>query len=334
MSSKPLITLIVPVFSEETVAAEFHRRASAVLDGLAARYDGEILFVDDGSRDRTLEILRGIAARDARVRVISFSRNFGHQFAITAGLDHAWGDAAVVIDGDLQDPPEVVPEMVAAWEAGSKVVYGVREKRKGENPFKLVTAKLFYRLIRLIGDTDMPLDAGDFRLLDRQVIAALRSLREENRYIRGLVSWAGFPQSGVRYARDRRYAGKTKFTLKKMVRFAFDGLLSFSDKPLKITSAVGFLITTASFLMGLRIVINKIRFPDTLVSGWTSLILTVLFMGGIQLLSLGILGLYLGRQYREVKRRPLYVVADAFGFAAGMGPRAEARPDAAKNTRP
>jgi dolichol-phosphate mannosyltransferase len=219
--------------------------------------------------------------------------------------------------------------MVAAWEAGAKVVYGVREKRKGENPFKLVTAKLFYRLIRLIGDTDMPLDAGDFRLLDRKVVTALRSLREENRYIRGLVSWAGFPQTGVGYTRDRRYAGRTKFTLKKMVRFAVDGLLSFSDKPLKITSAVGFLITTVSFLMGLRIVINKIRFPGTLVSGWTSLILTVLFMGGIQLISLGILGLYLGRQYREVKRRPLYVVADAFGFAPGKGPLAEARPEGA-----
>jgi polyisoprenyl-phosphate glycosyltransferase len=168
----------------------------------------------------------------------------------------------------------------------------------------------------------MPVDAGDFRLLDRQVVAALRTLREENRYIRGLVSWAGFPQSGVKYARDRRYAGKTKYNLKKMVRFAFDGLLSFSDKPLKITSAVGFLITTVSFLMGLRIVIDKIRFPGTLVSGWTSLILTVLFMGGIQLLSLGILGLYLGRQYREVKRRPLYVVAEAVGFAPGRGPQA------------
>jgi len=322
MSSKPIVSFVVPVFSEETVVAEFHRRAAAVLDGLAGRYDGEIIFVDDGSRDKTLEILRGIAARDARVRVISFSRNFGHQFAITAGLDHAWGAAAVVIDGDLQDPPEIVPRMIAAWEAGSKVVYGVREKRKGENPFKLATAKVFYRLIRWIGDTDMPVDAGDFRLLDRQVVAALRTLREENRYIRGLVSWAGFPQSGVKYARDRRYAGKTKYNLKKMVRFAFDGLLSFSDKPLKITSAVGFLITTVSFLMGLRIVIDKIRFPGTLVSGWTSLILTVLFMGGIQLLSLGILGLYLGRQYREVKRRPLYVVAEAVGFAPGRGPQA------------
>jgi glycosyltransferase involved in cell wall biosynthesis len=326
MSPKPLLSIIVPVFSEEGIVPEFYHRTKAVADGLADRYDHEIIFVDDGSRDRTLEILKEIGARDSRVKVISFSRNFGHQFAITAGLDNAWGEAAVVIDGDLQDPPEVIRDMVAKWEAGFKVVYGVREKRKGENPLKLVTAKLFYRLIRWIGDTDMPLDAGDFRLLDRKVVATLRSLREENRYIRGLVSWAGFPQAGVKYARDRRYAGKTKFTLKKMVRFAFDGLLSFSDKPLKITSAVGFLITTVSFLMGLRIVVNKIRFPATLVSGWTSLILTVLFMGGIQLISLGILGLYLGRQYREVKKRPLYVVAATVGFEAGQDPLGEGRP--------
>ena len=323
MSPKPLLSIVIPVFSEEKIVPEFYRRTKAVADGLADRYDHEIIFVDDGSRDRTLDILRELGARDPRIKVISFSRNFGHQFAITAGLDNAWGEAAVVIDGDLQDPPEIIREMVAKWEAGSKVVYGVREKRKGENPLKRITAKLFYRLIRLIGDTDMPLDAGDFRLLDRKVVETLRSIREENRYIRGLVSWAGFPQAGVPYTRDRRYAGRTKFTLKKMVQFAFDGLLSFSDKPLKITSFVGFLITTVSFLMGLRIIINKIRFPETLVSGWTSLILTVLFMGGIQLISLGILGLYLGRQYREVKKRPLYVVAATVGFEAGKDPRSE-----------
>ena len=323
MSAKPLLSIVVPVFSEEKIVPEFYHRTKAVADGLADRYDHEIIFVDDGSRDRTLDILRELGASDPRIKVISFSRNFGHQFAITAGLDNAWGDAAVVIDGDLQDPPEIIREMVAKWEAGSKVVYGVREKRKGENPLKRATAKLFYRLIRLIGDTDMPLDAGDFRLLDRKVVETLRSIREENRYIRGLVSWAGFPQTGVAYTRDRRYAGRTKFTLKKMVRFAFDGLLSFSDKPLKITSFVGFLITTVSFLMGLRIIINKIRFPETLVSGWTSLILTVLFMGGIQLISLGILGLYLGRQYREVKKRPLYVIADTIGFEDGKDPRRE-----------
>jgi len=322
MSDKPLplLSIVVPVFSEEKIVPEFYQRTNAVAAALAGRYDHEFIFIDDGSRDRTLDVLRGLAAADSRVKIISLSRNFGHQFALTAGLDYAGGDAVIVIDGDLQDPPEVIPEMVAKWEAGAKVVYGVREKRKGENPFKILTAKIFYRLIRLIGDTDMPLDAGDFRLLDRKVVATLRTIREENRYIRGLVSWAGFPQAGVHYTRDRRYAGKTKYTLKKMLRFAFDGLLSFSDKPLKITSFVGFLITTVSFIMGLRIIINKIRFPETLVSGWTSLILTVLFMGGIQLISLGILGLYLGRQYREVKKRPLYVVAETIGLEGSKEP--------------
>ena len=322
MNQKPMLSIVVPVFSEEKIIPEFYRRTKDVVSSLSDRYDHEFIFVDDGSRDATLDILRGLAASDPRVKIVSLSRNFGHQFALTAGLDYAAGDAVVVIDGDLQDPPEVIPEMVARLEAGAKVVYGVRERRKGENPFKLITAKLFYRFIRLIGDTDMPLDAGDFRLLDRKVVLTLRSLREENRYIRGLVSWAGFSQAGISYKRDRRYAGKTKFTLKKMMRFAFDGLLSFSDKPLKITSFLGFLITTASFLAGLRIIVNKIRFPSTLVSGWTSLILTVLFMGGIQLLSLGILGLYLGRQYREVKKRPLYVVAETFGFEKGKEPPA------------
>ena len=315
MSEKKLLSIVVPVFSEEKVILEFYRRMRDMLTGLGSRYDHELLFIDDGSRDGSLDLLKELSRNDPGVKVISFSRNFGHQFAITAGLDYARGDVLVIIDADLQDPPEVIPEMLLKWEEGNKVVFGVREKRKGENPFKLLTAKVFYRLIRLLSDTEMPLDAGDFRLLDRQVIDALRSIREENRYIRGLVSWTGFKQVGIPYRRDRRYAGKTKFTLKKMIRFAFDGILSFSDKPLKITAYLGFFITLVSFVMALRVLIDKIRYPTMLVSGWTSLILTVLFIGGIQMISLGILGLYLGRQYREVKSRPLYVIADTAGFA-------------------
>ncbi|MHB8055543.1 MAG: glycosyltransferase, partial [Candidatus Aminicenantales bacterium] len=211
----------------------------------------------------------------------------------------------------------VIPEMLRKWEEGAKVVFGIRKKRRGENPFKLITAKLFYRLIRILSDIQMPIDAGDFRLLDRRVVETLRNVREENRYLRGLVSWAGFTQVGIPYRRDRRFAGKTKFTLKKMVRFAFDGILSFSDKPLKLTAYFGFLITLISFIMALRVLIGKIRHPEMLVSGWTSLILAVLFIGGIQMISLGILGLYLGRQYREVKKRPLYVVAETTGFDDG-----------------
>ncbi|MDD8038558.1 MAG: glycosyltransferase family 2 protein [Acidobacteriota bacterium] len=329
MNPRKLVSVIVPVYSEEKIIPEFYRRTTSVLDKLAGRYDHEILFVDDGSRDGTAALLRDLCRNDPRVKAVFLSRNFGHQFAITAGLDHVRGDAAVIIDGDLQDPPEVIPEMINKWEEGNKVVFGIREKRRGENVFKLLTAKIFYRLIRLLSDIRIPVDAGDFRLLDRRVVLALRNVREENRYLRGLVSWTGFAQVGVSYRRDPRFAGKTKFTLKKMVRFAFDGILSFSDKPLKITAYIGFLITLASFLMAGRVLIGKIRHPEVLVSGWTSLILAVLFIGGIQMISLGILGLYLGRQYREVKKRPLYIVADTANLGedgAEAGSRDEAVP--------
>jgi glycosyltransferase involved in cell wall biosynthesis len=318
MGNKRLLSVVVPIYFEEKVVPEFYLRIKKVLLDLQPKIDHEIVFIDDGSRDRSLELLKGLSQKDRTIRIISFSRNFGHQFAITAGMDHASGDAVVIIDGDLQDPPEIIPKMVEKWEEGFKVVYGVREKRKGENPIKLLTAKLFYRLIKLLSDTELPLDAGDFRLLDRKVLDALKAIREENRYIRGLVSWAGFSHCGLSYKRDARYAGKTKFTLKKMVKFAFDGILSFSDRPLKITAYFGFLITVASFLVALRIAIGKILHPQILVSGWTSLILTVLFIGGIQLISLGILGLYVGRQYREVKRRPLYIISEKMGFAEGQ----------------
>jgi polyisoprenyl-phosphate glycosyltransferase len=314
MPTEPCISLVVPIYFEEETIPEFYVRAKGVLKGLDPKYGHEIVFINDGSRDGSLNLLRDLSRRDSCVRVVSLSRNFGHQYAITAGIDCARGDLVIIIDGDLQDPPEVIPAMIIKWEEGHKVVYGVREKRWGENPLKLLTATVFYRLIKLLSETDMPLDAGDFRLLDRKVIDTLKSMREENRYIRGLVSWTGFPQIGIPYERDRRYAGKTKFTLKKMIKFAIDGILSFSDRPLKITAYLGFLITTATFLLALRIFINKIRFPAVPVSGWTSLILTVLFIGGIQLVSLGILGLYLGRQYREVKNRPLYVIAEKLGF--------------------
>jgi polyisoprenyl-phosphate glycosyltransferase len=320
MSTELTISLVIPIYCEEDIITEFYKRAKAVMASLRPRYDHEFLFVNDGSDDRSLELLKDLSAKDPRVKVISLSRNFGHQFAITAGMDHALGDAVVVIDGDLQDPPEVIPQMVSKWVEGFKVVYGVREKRKGENLFKLATAKIFYRLLRLLSETEIPVDAGDFRLLDRMVVDALKSIREENRYLRGLVRWTGFRQTGLPYRRDPRFAGKTKFTVRKMIKFAVDGVLSFSDKPLKITSYFGFLITLLSFAMGLRIIIGKIRYPQIAVSGWTSMILAVLFIGGIQLISLGILGLYLGRQYREVKKRPLYIIADTFGFKNDIKP--------------
>jgi len=315
-----LLSIIVPIYNEESVIREFHTRLQGALSSLAHIIGSEIIFVDDGSKDTSLALLQELGKTMKNIRIISFSRNFGHQFAITAGLDKARGDAVVIIDGDLQDPPEVIPEMLKKWQAGYKIVYGVRDKRKGERFFKLLTAKLFYRLIKTLSDTDMPVDAGDFRLLDKKVVATLRGIREENRYLRGLISWTGFSQYGLPYQRDRRYAGKTKFTFRKMIKFAFDGILSFSDKPLKITSYLGFLFTLISFIIGLRIIIGKIQDPQVAVSGWTSMILAVLFIGGIQLISLGILGLYLGREYREVKKRPLYVIADTFGFEDGKKP--------------
>ena len=314
MSTESTISLVIPIYCEEDIIPEFYKRTKAVMSALRPRYDHEFLFVNDGSGDRSLELLRELSRKDRQVKIISFSRNFGHQFAITAGLDKARGDAAIVIDGDLQDPPEIIPEMLNKWREGYKIVYGVRARRKGEGLFKLLTAKLFYRLMKTLSDTDIPVDAGDFRLLDKKVVETLRGIREENRYLRGLISWTGFSQYGLPYQRDRRYAGKTKFTFRKMIKFAFDGILSFSDKPLKITSYLGFLFTLVSFIVGLRIIIGKIRDPQVAVSGWTSMILAVLFIGGIQLISLGILGLYLGRQYREVKKRPLYVIAETFGF--------------------
>ena len=314
MPTRRLLSLIVPIFSEESTIPEFYQRVKTVLTALFPKYRHEIVFVNDGSTDRSLDCLRNLSEHDSSSRVISLSRNFGHQFAITAGLDNASGDAAIIIDGDLQDPPELIPELVRQWELGYKVVYGIRNTRRGESVFKRLTAKAFYRFIRSISDTDLPVDAGDFRLLDRDVILALRIMREENRYIRGLVSWSGFRQIGVLYDRDRRFSGKTKIDIRKMIKFAVDATLSFSDRPLRLTAYLGFLVTTSAFVMAARILVQKLRFPGAPISGWTSLILAIIFMGGIQLISLGVLGLYLGRQYREIKKRPLYIVAEMIGF--------------------
>lgn len=309
----PLLSVVVPIYFEEQLIDEFHSRMKKVLVSLEPQYRHELIFVNDGSTDRSLELLKGICQRDNNVRVIDFSRNFGHQIAITAGTDYATGDAVVVIDGDLQDPPEVIPQMVAKWEEGYKVVYGVRSKRKGETAFKLLTASIFYRLMGKLSDIKLPLDAGDFRLMDRIVVDALGQIHEENRYIRGLITWIGFPQYGLAYERDIRYAGETKFTIKKMLKFAFDGITSFSDKPLHLSSQLGMLITVASFLSVIWVIISKLLYPQSSIPGWTSLLVVVLFLGGVQLISIGILGQYIGRIYRETKRRPLYIVAQRFG---------------------
>jgi dolichol-phosphate mannosyltransferase len=316
-ASPRIVSLVVPVYCEEEVLDEFYRRAKAALVALPAGYGHELVFVNDGSTDRSLAILRGLAERDPCVRILDLSRNFGHQKAITAGIDHAAGDAVVVIDADLQDPPEVVRAMVQAWAEGSKVVYGVRRSRLGESAFKRVTASLFYRLIAQLADVRLAGDSGDFRLLDRAVVDVLKGMREDSRYVRGLVSWVGFSQRALPYEREARYAGSTKYPLRKMLRFATDAITSFSERPLRIATGIGMLITIGALALAAWVVVGKLLAPERSVQGWTSVIVAVLFLGGVQLLSIGVLGEYIGRVYRETKDRPLYVVADRYGF----GPR-------------
>lgn len=313
-SGLPLLSVVVPIYFEQETIPEFYARTKAVLDGLKGQVDHELIYVNDGSTDKSLEMLTALAAADKNVKIINFSRNFGHQIAITAGIDAAKGDAVVVIDGDLQDPPETIVEMLAKWREGYKVVYGKRKSRKGENAAKLFTAYIYYRLINMLSDVDLPLDSGDFRLMDRLVVDALKTINEENRYIRGIISWIGFPQTGVEYERDARYAGVTKYNYSKMFKFAFDGITSFSSKPLRLSSKFGFLITFFSFLLILWQVAVKILYPETSSSGWTSIIVLILFLGGVQLISIGILGEYIGRIYAEVKKRPLYIISDKHGL--------------------
>lgn len=325
-SEKKLISVVAPIYFEEALIKEFYRRLKAVLSDLKDEFNHEMIFVNDGSKDRSLEELQTLRDQDDTVKIISFSRNFGHQLAITAGVDFAGGDVVVVIDADLQDPPEVIKEMIAKWREGYKVVYGQRMKREGENPFKLITAKLFYRLINKLSDIDLPLDTGDFRLMDRKVVLAYRQMREENRYIRGMVTWVGFNQCALSYKRDARYAGETKYTLRKMFAFALNGLTSFSEKPLRISSYLGFCVTAISCLLIVYLILGKFINPKLVVQGWTSTLLIIIFFGGVQLLTVGILGEYIGRIYREVKKRPLYVVEDAFGFDSTEGLETESSP--------
>ncbi|MFZ7127485.1 MAG: glycosyltransferase family 2 protein [Desulfobacterales bacterium] len=302
-----MISVVVPVYNEATNIHEVHRRCTQAMQAVGAY---ELVFVNDGSRDHTLEMLREIAARDPRVLVISFSRNFGHQIAVTAGLDHARGDAVVVIDGDLQDPPELIPDMVAKWKEGYQVVYARRRRRKGEGLFKKITAFAFYRVMRAMTATDIPVDAGDFRLIDRAVVDVLKNMRERSRFIRGMVSWAGFRQVGIEFERDPRHSGETKYPLPKMIRFALNGIFSFSDKPLKIASYIGLISSLVGMLMILWGLYSKLFHPETTITGWASVFVAVLFIGGIQLFTIGIIGEYISRIYDESKARPLYVVGE------------------------
>lgn len=308
---RPVFSIVAPVYNEQELVGEFCRRAIAVMEPLGEPF--EIVLINDGSRDRSPEIMRELHAQDSRIKVINFSRNFGHQLAITAGIDYADGDAVVVIDSDLQDPPEVIPQLIEQWQQGYQVVFAVRAEREGETAFKRATASMFYRLIRRITNVDIPVDTGDFRLMDRKVVKALSQMREQKRFMRGLSVWVGFKQTGVAYKRDARKAGETKYPLKKMLKFAMDGITAFSYVPLQVATYFGFAVALLGVLGILVVIAVRLMAGQQLVGQATTLV-TVLFMGGVQLIFLGIIGEYLGRIYDEVKRRPLYIVAEELGF--------------------
>jgi dolichol-phosphate mannosyltransferase len=307
-----LLSVVVPCFNEQEVLPDTNRRLIAVLERLPLRF--EIIYVDDGSADMTAGILRELTTRDGRVRIVRLSRNFGHQMAITAGLEYASGDAVVIIDADLQDPPEVIRDFIEKWIEGYEIAYGVRAEREGETAFKLWTAKLFYRVISHLSNTEIPLDTGDFRLMDRRVVDALLSMPERDRFVRGMVSWLGFSQVAVPYRRAARFAGTTKYPLRKMLKFATDGIASFSIVPLRLAAWLGFFVSGLSVCGIMVVILERYLGVLGLVRGWSSTVIAILFMSGVQLLCLGIIGEYVGRIYGETKRRPLYIVRERIGF--------------------
>jgi glycosyltransferase involved in cell wall biosynthesis len=311
---RPLVSIIAPVYNEEQVLPELYKRVTGVLDGTDIPF--ELVLVNDGSSDGSLRIMRELHDQDPRVKVLNFSRNFGHQVAITAGSDYARGEAVIIIDADLQDPPELILELLDRWRDGYEVVYAVRSEREGETWFKEFTASAFYRLINRITNVPIPVDTGDFRLMDRRVVDAVRGMREQHRFMRGLSTWVGFDQTGVEYVRRARYAGETKYPFRKMLKFAMDAITSFSYLPLQMATYFGFFIAALSLVgivatIGLRLFVHGSTTP---LSGQATTLVAVLFLGGVQLIFLGIIGEYLGRIYDEVKDRPLYIIAEALGF--------------------
>lgn len=297
-----LLSVVAPVFDEEELIGAFHERTCAALEGVPF----ELVLVDDGSSDATPRLLAEIAARDPRVRVVGLSRNFGHQTALTAGLDHARGDAVVMMDADLQDPPELIPQMLEHWRAGTDVVYAVRRRREGETRFKLATARWFYKLFDALADVPLEPDSGDFRLLDRAPLDALLSMRERNRFLRGMTVWIGYTQTAVPYERDARTAGETKYTLRRMMSFSLDAISSFSHRPLQLATLVGFLCAAVAFV-AIPVVV-ALRIAGSYLPGFGTVTIAVLLLGGMQLMAIGLIGEYVGRIYDEVKRRPLYLV--------------------------
>ena len=301
------ISVVVPMYYEEEVANECYNRTKKTLNTLE-NYEYEIIFVNDGSKDQTLPILENIAKNDNNVKILSFSRNFGHQAAVTAGLKYTTGDVVAIMDADLQDPPEVIAEMIKLWEQGNEVIYAKRKSREGESKFKLFTAKMFYKVLNGLSDVEIPKDTGDFRLADRKVIDVINSLPEHNKFLRGLFSWVGFKQIPLEYERKERFAGKTKYPLKKMLKLASDGITSFSTKPLKILGALGLISVIASIIILIYALISYIFNLNQLTAGWTSIMVTVTFLGGMQLLSIWLISEYIGKIYDESKGRPEYII--------------------------
>lgn len=301
------VSVVIPMYYEEDVAQECYNRVVKVLKSIKD-YEYEIIFVNDGSKDKTLEILENIARKDSNVKIISFSRNFGHQAAVTAGIKYVTGDAIVIIDADLQDPPELIPEMLKLWEQGNEVIYGKRKTRKGESKFKLLTAKMFYKTINALSDVEIPKDTGDFRLVDKKVIDVVNSMPEHNKFLRGLFSWVGFKQTAFEYERKERFAGKTKYPLKKMLKLAGDGIISFSTKPLKLVGGLGIISIILSLAILIYSLISYIFELNNLTAGWTSIMVAITLFSGVQLLSIWIISEYIARIYDETKNRPQYII--------------------------
>jgi dolichol-phosphate mannosyltransferase len=306
---RPTVSVVVPIFNEQQTLDRLVERLTSTLDGAGETF--EVVFVNDGSHDRSAELLRSHHARDPRLKCITLSRNFGHQVAVTCGLDHAAGDAVIVMDGDLQDPPEVLPGLISRWREGFDVVYAVRRRRK-ESWAKVLAYKAFYWILRRVSYLDIPLDSGDFSLMDRRVVDLMATMPERNRFVRGLRTWVGLRQTGFEYERDARFAGESKYSFTKLLRLAFDGLVSYSFAPLRMVSNLGMLVSLSALAYMLYLMIARL-FGDTTIQGWTSTVVIVLFLGGIQLLSLGIIGEYIGRIFDEVKQRPQYVVSESLG---------------------
>lgn len=306
------LSVVVPCYNEEAVLNQLHLRLTSILETISGIY--EIIYISDGSTDRTNDLLEDMVNNSQKglVKFIKLSRNFGHQIAVTAGIEHAQGDAVVLIDADLQDPPELIPSMMTKWQEGYQVVYCQRRRRDGESAFKLITSKWFYQILAYLSDVDIPVNTGDFRLMDRKVVNAIKNMPERDRFVRGMVAWVGFRQFALQYDREERFAGESKYPFWKMVRFATDGILSFSIKPLRLSTLLGLV---SSFLSFIGIVYALIMwFIGSPVLGWTLMFIAIMFFGGIQLISLGVIGEYIGRSYAESKGRPLYIIEDQKGF--------------------